>query len=207
MRSGLTAAGDITWELLVEWVWHVVTTLVQGKDWSAAFDSVGVGRQQRALSDRTRKKLQYPLGPSEVHASLPSLSDFEQIWPKGVRIPIHELFLPVESFLRGVREKQLDEQVAQPSLPPVVQREVYPWFGRTRNKSGSAASSCAPVVRPEPCPVAESLETQEPPLPPTTAPSLQSLKTESARSTMPPPPLHKNPVGRRLPWMWKRPSR
>ena len=61
MRNGLTAAGDITWELLVEWVWHVVTTLVQGKDWSAAFDSVGIRRQQRALSDRTRKKLHYPL--------------------------------------------------------------------------------------------------------------------------------------------------
>ena len=40
-RSGLTAAGDITWELLLVSLWHVVNTLLQGKDWSAAFDSVG----------------------------------------------------------------------------------------------------------------------------------------------------------------------
>lgn len=48
--SGLTAAGDMTWELLLQSLWHVVTTLVQGKDWSAAFDSVGIRGQQRALS-------------------------------------------------------------------------------------------------------------------------------------------------------------
>ena len=100
--SGLTPAGDITWELLLESLWHVVNTLVQGKDWSAAFDSVGIRGQQRALSDRTRRKLQYPLQPPQVQATLPPLSDFVQIWPKGVRIPIHELFLPVERFLRGL---------------------------------------------------------------------------------------------------------
>ena len=99
-RSGLTAAGDITWEILLESLWHVVTTLVQGRDWSASFDSVGIRSKQRALSDRTRRKLQYPLEPPQVQATLPALSDFEQIWPKGVRIPIHELFLPVEISAR-----------------------------------------------------------------------------------------------------------
>ena len=206
-RSGLTAAGDITWELLLESLWHVVTTLLQGKDWSAAFDSVGIRRQQLALSDNIRKKLQYTLEPPQVHAGLPSLSDFEHIWPQGLRIPIHELFLPVESFLRGEPQRPLDERVVHPSLPPVVPAaQVNPWTGRTRSTSGSAASSRAPVVQPEPCPVAESLETQEPPLPPTAAPSLQSLTTESASSTMPPPRPHNYPVGRPLPWMWKRPS-
>ena len=101
-RSGLTAAGDMTWELLLESLWHVVTTLVQGKDWSAAFDAVGIRCQQRALSDRTRMKLQYPLDAPQVQATLPPLSDFVQIWPKRLRIPIHELFLPVERFLRGI---------------------------------------------------------------------------------------------------------
>ena len=60
-RSGLTAAGDITWELLFESLWHVVKTLVLGKNWSAAFDSVGIRGQQRALSDRTLRKLQLTL--------------------------------------------------------------------------------------------------------------------------------------------------
>ena len=197
-RSGLTPAGDITWELLFESLWHVVNTLVQGKDWSAAFDSVGIRSQQRALSDRTRRKLQYPLEPPQVQASLPPLSDFVQIWPKGVRIPIHELFLPVERFLRGLLQEPLIEGVAQPSLQPVVERQVNPWFGRTRRTSALVASSSTPVARPEPCPVPAALGTQEPPLPPTTAPSLQTLE--------PPPPLHREPVGRRMPWPWRSPS-
>ena len=205
-RSGLTAAGDITWELLLESLWHVVNTLVQGKDWSAAFDSVGIRGQQRALSDRTRRKLQYPLEPPQVQASLPPLSDFEQIWPKGLRIPIHELFLPVERFLRGLLEEPLVERVAQPSKSSVVERQVNPWCGRTRSTSAQVASFSTPVVRPEACPAAAAMGTQEPPLPPTTAPSYQTLQTESARSAMPPPPLHRQPVGRRLPWPWRSPS-
>ena len=205
-RSGLTAAGDITWELLLVSLWHVVNTLSQGKDWSAAFDSVGIRGQQRALSDRTRRKLQYPLEPPQAQASLPPLSDFEQIWPKRVRIPIHELFLPVERFLRGLPQEPLAEREAKPSLPPVVESQVNSWFGRTRSTSAQSASSSTPVVRPEPCPAAAALGTQEPPLPPTTAPSLQTLETDSARSAMPPPPLHRQPVGRLLPWRRKTPS-
>ena len=69
-RSGLTAAGDINWKLVLESLWHVVNSLVRGKDWSAAFDSVGIRNQQRALSDRTRRKLQYPLESPQVPRSL-----------------------------------------------------------------------------------------------------------------------------------------
>ena len=205
-RSGLTAAGDITWEILLESLWHVVTTLVQGRDWSASFDSVGIRSKQRALSDRTRRKLQYPLEPPQVQATLPALSDFEQIWPKGVRIPIHELFLPVERFLRGLDPEPLVEREAQLSLPPVLDTQVNAWFGRTRSTSALPASSCTPVLRPEPCPVRPPLATQEPPLPPRTAAALQNLKTDSARSAMPPPALHRQPVRRRLPWQWRPPS-
>ena len=67
---------------MFETLFYVVNKLLQGKDWSAAFDSVGIRSQQRALSDRTRKKLQYHLEVSQVQASLPPLSDFEEIWPK-----------------------------------------------------------------------------------------------------------------------------
>ena len=203
-RSGLTAAGDMTWELLLQSLWHIVTTLVQGKDWSAAFDSVGIRGRQRALSERTRTKLQYPLDAPQVQATLPPLSDFAQIWPKGLRIPIHELFLPVERFLRGLLPEPLDAGVAQPSLPPEGGEHVQPWFGRTRSTSARAASSSTPGARPEPWPVAAALETQEPPLQPTTAPAFQTLETDSARSATPPPPLRRHPVGvllgsRRLP--------
>ena len=104
-RSGLTPAGDISWEVMFETLWHVVNKLLQGKGWSAAFDSVGIRSQQRALSDRTRKKLQYHLEEPQVQASPPPLSDFEEIWPKGLRIPIHEMFLPVKRFVRDLPPK------------------------------------------------------------------------------------------------------
>ena len=205
-RSGLTAAGDITWELLLGSLWHVVNTLLRGKDWSAAFDAVGLRGQQRRLSDRTRRKLQYPLEAPQVQASLPTLSDFEQIWPKRVWIPIHELFLPVERFLRGLPQEPLPEREAKPSLPPEVKSQVNSWFGRTRSTSSRSASSSTPVVRPEPCPTPTALRTPEPPLPPTTAPSLRTLETDSERSAMPPPPLPRRPVGRLLPWKRHAPS-
>ena len=197
-RSGLTAAGDITWELVLESLWHVVNSLMQGKDWSAAFDSVGIRNQQRALSDRTRTKLQYPLEPPQAPRSLPPLSDFEQIWPKGVRIPIHDLFLPVERFLRGI--------VEEPNPPPEQDIEVNAWLGRTRSTSAVVASSSSSAFQPPPCAAPATRAPQEAPLPPTTAPSHQTLETESATNAMAPPPLHRVPMGRSLPWFWRSPS-
>ena len=57
-RSGLTAAGDISWELVLESLWHVITSLMHAKNWSHAFASVGLGDQQRTVSRRTKAKLQ-----------------------------------------------------------------------------------------------------------------------------------------------------
>ena len=191
-RSGLTDAGDITWELLLGSLWHVLETLVQAKDWSPAFDSVGIRCRQRCLSERTRRKLQYPLETPQVQASLPPLSDFQEIWPKGVHVPIHELFLPVERYLRG-------PQQAQARLPPLDERHMDSWFGRTRSTSALVASLPPPVVRPEPCPAAA-------PPPPTTAPPHPASATESARSAMPPPGGRRLPWGRRLAWPRRSPS-
>ena len=196
-RSGLTAAGDMTWELLLQSMWHVLTTLVQAKEWATAFDSVGIRGHQRALSDRTRRKLQYPLGEPQIEPSLPPLSDFELIWPKGVRIPIHDLFLPVERFLRGLRPEPLVHGVSQPSLPPKGVGEMQAWFGRTRSSSAGAASSSTASARPEPCRAPAAPRT-EPAMQLTTAPVLLAQDTESARSDAPRACLRRNPVGVRL---------
>ena len=204
-RSGLTAAGDMTWELLLQSLWHVVTTLVQGKDWSGAFDSVGIRGEQRALSARTRIKLQYPLAAPQVQASLPPLSDFEYIWPKRLKIPIHEVFLPVERFLRGLPPEALVEEVAPKRPDSACERksggQVKAWIGRTRSTSSLASSLSAPAAQAEPSSAAPALDTQPAPLPPTTAPAFQSSRTESAGSSSLPPPLSRHPVGRQLPWL------
>ena len=207
-RSAETAAGDITWELLFQSLWHVVKTLVRGKNWTTAFNAVGIRGQQRALSDRTRRKLQFPLEAPEEQSSLPPLSDFEQIWPRGVRIPIHELFLPVERFLGRFLPSPLVERGPQPSLTLVEERQASAWLGRTRSTSaqGASSSSSRLVGRVDPCPASAAMGTLEAPLPPTTAPSHHTLPTGSASSAMPPPPHHRQPMGRLLPWRRKSPN-
>ena len=94
-RSGLTSTGEISWELMLASLWHVILVLLQGRDWSQAFAAVGLLNGQTRLSRRTKSKLRYERPPPPADSSLPTLADFELIFPKGVSVPIHELFLPV----------------------------------------------------------------------------------------------------------------
>ena len=94
-RSGLTCTGEISWELMLASLWHVILVLLQGRDWSQAFAAVGLLNGQTRLSRRTKSKLRYERPPPPADSSLPTLADFELIFPKGVSVPIHELFLPI----------------------------------------------------------------------------------------------------------------
>ena len=46
-RSGLTTTGEISWQLMLESLWHVILLLLQGRDWSQAFEAVGLLSGQR----------------------------------------------------------------------------------------------------------------------------------------------------------------
>ena len=83
-RSGLTSTGEISWELMLESLWHVISVLLQGRDWSQAFAAVGILDGQAHLSKRTQSKLSYERPPPLEDSSLPTLSDFELIFPKSV---------------------------------------------------------------------------------------------------------------------------
>ena len=134
-RSRLSSTGDISWELMLNSLWHVILELLQGKDWSRAFEAVGLKKRQTCISSRTQAKLRYEVYPSPADNSLPAFTDFELIFPKGVTIPIHELFLPVERFLRAEQAWSValnDEELAD---EPAQARPANPWFGRTRSTS------------------------------------------------------------------------
>ena len=86
-RSGLTSAGDVSWELMLESLWHVILVLLQGRDWSQAFAAVGILDGQAHLSKRTQSKLSYERPPPLEDSSLPTLSDFEVIFSQECVCP------------------------------------------------------------------------------------------------------------------------
>ena len=92
----MTTTGVISWELMLESLWHVILLLLQGRDWSQAFEAVGLLSGQRYVSRRTKCKLRYEHLPPPADSRLPTLADFELIFPKSLSVPIHELFLPIE---------------------------------------------------------------------------------------------------------------
>ena len=94
---------------------------------------VGENQFTEARANRVRSE-----APEIVHLWRLKKAWFEQIWPKGMRIPIHDLFLPVERFLRGIAE--------DPSPPPEEVIEVNTWLGRTRSTSALVASSSSSVL-------------------------------------------------------------
>ena len=70
-KSALTATSEISWELILETLWHVISVLLQGRDWSQAFAAVGILNGQRHLSKHTESKLMYEQSPALVTSSLP----------------------------------------------------------------------------------------------------------------------------------------
>ena len=83
-RSGMTARGEVSWEIVLGAMWHVVAVIMHSKDWSRSFSSVGIANEQRNISARTRRKLQMEAGtPIAVGRHLPTLSDLTHIFQRG----------------------------------------------------------------------------------------------------------------------------
>ena len=148
-RSGMTTSGEVNWEIVMESMWQVVTTLMNAKDWRRSFSSVGIADEQRNVSERTMRKLQIEPTAMEVRRGLPTLSDLTLIFPKGSVVPVHELFLGVERFCRGGSAGEVhgaaDALVDENEFPAPVRN---PWFGRTRSTSALASGPPAPSPPP-----------------------------------------------------------
>ena len=80
----MTASGEVSWELVLGAVWHVVAVVMQSKDWSRSFSSVGIANEQRTISARTMRKLQMEATRIDVGRHLPTLSDLSHIFQRGL---------------------------------------------------------------------------------------------------------------------------
>ena len=86
-RSGMTASGEVSWEIVLGAVWHIVVAVMHSKDWSRSFSSVGITEEQRNISARTRRKLQMEEGtPIELRRHLPTLSDLTPYFQRGLSL-------------------------------------------------------------------------------------------------------------------------
>ena len=198
-RSGLTPTGEISWELMLDSLWHVIIALLQGQDWSHAFESVGLAKSQARISKRTASKLGYEFNPPPADASLPAFADFEQVFPKGVTVPIHELFLPIERFLRGEIACSVDLMDEDSAGEPAQARPANPWYGRTRSTSAQVESPASSAPAP-PRPWTPPQPKSPPPLPPPKEPPTLSATAASSSHCPPQPFPHRRlPMGRRLP--------
>ena len=207
-RSGLTPSGELSWELVLGAVWHVVAVVMHGRNWSRAFSSVGIANGQRHLSARTVKKLQMEGSPIDVGRHLPTLSDLTHIFPKGAVVPVHELFLAVGSFCRGVRIPEVSVAAVESGADEAPAPRVNPWFGRTRSSSALASAPRAPFpAQPRrACPSATM--PAPPPLPPPKSPPPRAPATApTEKVSLPPPTPWPLPVGKRLPVPKGLPSR
>ena len=207
-RSGMTAAGELSWELVLGAVWHIVRVLIDAKDWSHSFSAVGIADAQEKISARTKGKLRIEPTALAVGRSLPTLSDLTYIFPKGAIIPIQDLFLPVERFLRGIPVQDVPA-IDTPPPAHVPQAGVRsPWFGRTRSTSALASRDILPSTPPpaQPCPSSTM------PLPPLPQPPTSPSPVETAAAAMvtsvslPPPRPLRLPVGRPLTLPRRQPS-
>ena len=80
----------------------------------------------------------------DVGQHLPTLADLTYIFPKGAAVPVHELFLAVESFCRGVRSQGVHVVEVEASADVAPAPRVNPWFGRTRSSSALASALLHP---------------------------------------------------------------
>ena len=128
-----------------------------------------------------------------------SLEWAETSFQESVSVPIHELFLPIARFLRGLDSEEVVLMDEGREIETEVARPLNPWFGRTRSTSAqaqsSAASSSAPAASWTP------LEpNSQPPLPPPLEPPSARATAASSSQHLPHPGAQSRlPVGRRLP--------
>ena len=198
-RSGMTATGEVNWQIVMDALWRVVAELMHGKDWSRSFASVGLSKEQRNVSERTLRKLHIEPTAIEVGRYLPSFQDLVHVFPKRVNIPIHHLFLGVERFCRGQTAEEILELDAASTAEPVSAPVSNPWFGRTRSTSALASASSVPLPAPSAQPWRSSNTETAPPLPPPKSPPSKTETATSSTVSLPPPCRLRVPVGRRLP--------
>ena len=59
----MTAAGELSWELALGAVWHIVGVLINAKDWSHSCSAVGVADAQETYQHGRHESCELSLPP------------------------------------------------------------------------------------------------------------------------------------------------
>ena len=108
---------------------EIVSMIVSEGDWSKAFAHCGLTHQQRLLSRTLRTKLEYEAAPA-VQDALPTLAQFQCLFPRGYTIPFDSLFRLVLPNPRGRDDKHAASDNDEIAEPPAL-----PWHARLRSAS------------------------------------------------------------------------
>ena len=103
------ANGKVTVKNILEHLDRAIRKVFQGRSWSEAFEGNGWSCGQRQVRQRILDTLEWPAIP-EVDNRLPSLQDFQTIFPRNRWIPLAKLL--------GCH--RVSSSPAEPPLPPPV---------------------------------------------------------------------------------------
>ena len=157
-----------------------VLLIFQAQEWSRAFDENGFGEQQRKVRTSILDAAGLD-GPVSILPAIPTLLQFQNIWPAGAEIPLDAVFAP---FLRPPHGEAPRSIRVNPDTP---NSQPESWLQRLRpRRSTSDVGAQAQAAAPSSLPSA----VQGAGLPPCPAPAVPA-----------PPPAHQ----RRLPLRAARP--
>ena len=135
---------------LVSAVCTAIRTVLQGREWSSAFDSCGFGLRQAGLSDRVKRELEVT-DTTVVGDGRPSLEVIRVCFPKRSRIPTRAVRQPFDGPVAGLRAVVAPVAPAPAALAPLGPRRSSRLLARVPSAlptasgaSSSPASSAAP---------------------------------------------------------------
>ena len=119
---------------------RAIRQVVQGKEWSSAFDANGWPSQQKFVRQKILRTMECSTVP-EISDGLPTLQQFQAIFPR-------RRFIPLASFLNHYRVRPGGREPIAPSLHSYLDVEPIAipgaWHGRLR--SSSRANLAPPEV-------------------------------------------------------------
>ena len=122
-----------TWRRMVDILVSTTIEVLVKKNWSFAFQRLGLSGDQTTLSTSARARLQFTDHPETLPAQFPTLAELKELFPDRSIIPIDALF--------QVHRGPVSLTVGKPK-PPIPKESVCltppsggVWFGRTRSTS------------------------------------------------------------------------
>ena len=147
-----------TWSSLIRLVVRTGDAVIRNRSWEKSFQDLGLVGCQTMLSSKTKTRVGFEMGVPYIGSDLPSLSQLQELFPRGADIPVEALLMTAKELPKTEAAKHT--KVSRPGALSISAHEpagvssAKPWFGRTRSTSGlslpdtsgSASSSRDPWI-------------------------------------------------------------